>query len=94
MDYAPDFRYYVSDIGRMWPVNRKYEPWQRELLQIILEYRNVVLDIIRPVINTDQILEEAKQKMKPIMKHYKFSKKIYKRIVQNFLKSLFYCYTL
>ena len=62
MDYAPDFRYYVSDIGRMWPVNGAYEPWQRELLQIILEYRNVVLDIIRPGITTDQILEEAQKK--------------------------------
>jgi Xaa-Pro aminopeptidase len=87
MDYAPDFRYYVSDIGRMWPVNGKYEPWQRELLQIILEYRNVVLDIIRPGINTDQILEEAKQKMKPIMKHYKFSKKIYKKAAEKMVQS-------
>ena len=59
MDYAPDFRYYVSDIGRMWPVNGIYEPWQRELLQIILEYRNVVLDIIRPGITNEQVLEEA-----------------------------------
>ena len=24
MDYAPDYRYYVSDIGRMWPVNGTY----------------------------------------------------------------------
>ena len=24
MDYAPDYRYYVSDIGRVWPVNGKY----------------------------------------------------------------------
>ena len=40
MDYAPDYRYYVSDIGRMWPVNGKYVPWQRELLQFVLEYRN------------------------------------------------------
>ncbi len=31
MDYAPDCGYYTSDIGRMWPVNGKYLPWQREL---------------------------------------------------------------
>ena len=61
MDYAPDFRYYVSDIGRMWPVSGTYKPWQRELLQIILEYRNTILDILRPGITTDQVLEEAKQ---------------------------------
>src|SRR5262245_28778740 len=26
MDYAPDYRYYVSDIARMWPVNGKFSP--------------------------------------------------------------------
>ena len=87
MDYAPDFRYYVSDIGRMWPVNGIYEPWQRELLQIILEYRNVVLDIIRPGVNTEQVLEEARQKMKLIMKRYKFSKKIYKKAAEKMVQT-------
>jgi Xaa-Pro aminopeptidase len=87
MDYAPDFRYYVSDIGRMWPVNGKYEPWQRELLQIILEYRNVVLDIIKPGITTDQILEQARKKMKPIMKNHKFSKNIYKKAAEKMVRT-------
>ena len=87
MDYAPDFRYYVSDIGRMWPVNGTYEPWQRELLQIILEYRNVVLDIIRPGIMTEQVLLEARQRMKPIMKRYKFSKKIYQVAAEKMLRT-------
>ena len=87
MDYAPDFRYYVSDIGRMWPVNGKYEPWQRELLQIILEYRNVVLDIIRPGVTTDQILKEAEKKMKPIMKKYKFSKTIYRKAAEKMVRT-------
>jgi Xaa-Pro aminopeptidase len=87
MDYAPDFRYYVSDIGRMWPVNGTFEPWQRELLQIILEYRNVVLDIIRPGITTEQVLKEARQKMKPIMKRYKFSKKIYKNAAEKMVQT-------
>src|SRR5688572_31590380 len=32
------YRYYVSDIGRVFPVNGKYNAWQRELLQFVLEY--------------------------------------------------------
>ena len=48
MDYAPDYRYYVSDIGRVWPVNGKYTPWQRELLQFVLEFHKAVLSRIRP----------------------------------------------
>jgi len=87
MDYAPDFRYYVSDIGRMWPVNGTFEPWQRELLQIILEYRNVVLEIIRPGIMTEQVLEEARKKMKPIIKRYTFSKKIYQNAAEKMVRT-------
>ena len=26
MDFAPDYRYYTSDIGRMWPVNGRFSP--------------------------------------------------------------------
>jgi len=87
MDYAPDFRYYVSDIGRMWPVNGTYQPWQRELLQIILEYRNVVLDILRPGITTDQVLQEAREKMQPIMRKYQFSKNIYRKAAEKMIQT-------
>ena len=52
MDYAPDYRYYVSDITRMWPVNGKFSPWQRELLQFVLEYRNAIMKRIRPGVTT------------------------------------------
>ena len=30
-------RVYVSDIGRVWPVNGRYSAQQRELLQFVLE---------------------------------------------------------
>ena len=53
MDYAPDYRYYVSDIGRMWPVDGRYRPWQRELLQFVLDYRNAVMTRIRPGVTAD-----------------------------------------
>ena len=63
MDYAPEYRYYVSDIGRMWPVNGKYSGWQRELLQFVLGYRNAVMKHIRPGVTPQQIMEEAKTAM-------------------------------
>ena len=66
MDYAPDYRYYTSDIGRVWPVNGKYNAWQRELLQFILEYRNAVLARIKPGLTTRQIMDDAKQAMEPV----------------------------
>ena len=77
MDYAPDFRYYVSDIGRMWPVNGTYAPWQRELLQFVLDYRNAVMTRIRPGVTTATIREEAARAMEPVFARTKFSKPEY-----------------
>jgi Xaa-Pro aminopeptidase len=74
MDYAPDYRYYTSDIGRVWPVNGKYAPWQRELVQFILEYRNAVMTRIHPGVTSRQIMDEAKAAMEPVFARTKFSK--------------------
>jgi len=77
MDYAPDYRYYVSDIGRMWPVNGTYAPAQRELLQFVLEYRNAILARVRPGVSAAAIQEEARQAMEPVFARTHFSKDLY-----------------
>ncbi len=79
MDYAPDYHYYVSDVGRMWPVNGKYSPWQRELLGFVLEYRNAVMQRIRPGVTPRQIMDEAKTAMEPVFARWKFSKPVYEK---------------
>jgi Xaa-Pro aminopeptidase len=86
MDYAPDFRYYVSDIGRMWPVNGTYAPWQRELLQFVLDYRNAVMTRIRPGVTTATIREEAAQAMEAVFARTKFSKPEYEQAARNLVK--------
>lgn len=87
MDYAPDYRYYVSDIGRMWPVNGKYAPWQRELLQFVLEYRNAVMTRIRPGVSAQTVLAEARQAMDPVLARTKFSKPIYEQAAKRMLET-------
>ena len=72
MDYAPDYRYYVSDIGRVWPVSGKYNTWQRELLQFVLEYHKAVLARIRPSVTPAQIMDEARKAMEPVFARTKF----------------------
>jgi Xaa-Pro aminopeptidase len=74
MDYAPDFRYYTSDIGRMWPVNGTFNPEQRALYGFILEYRNAVLARIRPGVTSQQVLQEAAAAMEPVFARWKFVK--------------------
>ncbi len=77
MDYAPDYRYYVSDVGRVWPVSGNYLPGQRELLQFVLEYHKVVLSKVRPGVTPQQILASAKEAMQPVFARTTFSKPIY-----------------
>ena len=87
MDYAPDFRYYVSDIGRMWPVNGTYAPWQRELLQFVLEYRNAVMTRIRPGVTTTAIREEATKAMDAVFARTKFSKPEFEEAARTLVKT-------
>ena len=87
MDYAPDYRYYVSDIGRVWPVNGKYTAQQRELLQFVLEFHKAVLARIRPGVTASQVHDEAKQAMAPILARTKFSKPIYEQAVRTLVES-------
>ena len=87
MDYAPDYRYYVSDIGRVWPVNGKYNAWQRELLQFVLEFHKAVLSRIRPGVTAAQIHDEAKRAMEPVFARTKFSKPIYEKAARTLVES-------
>jgi Xaa-Pro aminopeptidase len=83
MDYAPDYRYYVSDIGRVWPVNGRYNAWQRELLQFILDYRNAVLSRIRPGATPAEIQAQVRQALEPRLAG--FSKPAYRQAARKLL---------
>jgi Xaa-Pro aminopeptidase len=79
MDFAPEYHYYTSDIARVWPVNGKYSPEQRELLQFVLDYRNCIMKRIRPGIAPRTIRAEAKTAMEEVFRRTRFSKPIYER---------------
>ncbi len=83
LDYAPDYRYYTSDVTRMWPVNGAFAPWQRELLGFVLEYRNAILERIRPGVTTAQIMEEARVAMEPVFARWTFSKPVYEQAARD-----------
>jgi Xaa-Pro aminopeptidase len=87
MDYAPDYRYYVSDIGRMWPVDGRYRPAQRELLQLVLEYRNAVMARIRPGVSADAIRAEAGQAMEAVFARTRFSKPAYEAAARKLVET-------
>jgi Xaa-Pro aminopeptidase len=87
MDYAPDLGNYTSDIGRMWPVDGKFNWWQRELLQFVLEYRNAILKRIRPGVTARAIMDEAKAAMEPVFQRTRFSKPIYEQAARRLVES-------
>ena len=87
MDFAPDYGYYTSDVTRMWPINGKFSPMQRELLQFILDYRNTVMKRIRPGVTVKTILEEARREMEPYMQRVKFSKPVYEQAARKLVET-------
>ncbi len=87
MDYAPDFKYYVSDIGRMWPVNGTYSAVQREILGIVLAYYKEILSRIRPGVTAKQIMDEAAVAMEPILESWHFSKPIYEAAARRMVET-------
>lgn len=86
MDYAPDYKNYTSDIGRMWPINGKYSAWQRELYGFIVEYHKVLLGLIRPGVLASQIMDDAAQKMKKVVENTAFSKPCYEQAAHKTLE--------
>ncbi len=87
MDYAPDYRYYVSDIGRVWPVNGTYAPWQRELLQFTLDYHKAVMSRVKPGATPPQILADARAAMEPIVARTKWSKPAYEAAARRLIET-------
>ncbi|MBL0161237.1 MAG: aminopeptidase P N-terminal domain-containing protein [Bryobacterales bacterium] len=78
MDFAPDYRYYTSDVTRMWPVNGKYSKDQRALCEFILIYRNALLKRIRAGVTANEVMDGARLEMEPLVKTLAVSKEIYR----------------
>jgi Xaa-Pro aminopeptidase len=86
-DYAPDYNYYTSDIGRMWPVNGKYSPLQRELYGFVLQYHSVLLGLIKAGKTKDEIYAEAAEPMRRFVEATHWSKPIYRAAALKLLAS-------
>jgi Xaa-Pro aminopeptidase len=86
MDYAPDVGYYMSDVTRMWPVNGKFNAWQRELYGFYLECYQAILKHIRPGATAGVIKQEALKDMQGALARTRFSKPIYERAAREFVE--------
>lgn len=90
-DFAPDVGYYMSDVTRVWPVNGKFSPSQRELYSFYLACYKAILKHIRPGVTAQAIKQEAAAEMEQLLAKTTFSKPLYeeaaKRFVMNYRNS-------
>jgi Xaa-Pro aminopeptidase len=85
LDYAPDYRYYMSDLTRTWPVNGKFNSWQRELYGFYVKCYQAILKAIRPHETAAVIIKEAVAKMNKALAETAFSKDIYEKAAKSFV---------
>ena len=86
MDLAPDYRYYTSDVTRMWPANGKYTKDQRDLYGFVVEYHKAFMRHIRPGVTPSQILDETAADMREVLDNISFSKEIYRKACEDALE--------
>jgi Xaa-Pro aminopeptidase len=85
MDYAPDYRGYTSDIGRMFPVSGTYSPLQRELYGFVVAYHKAVLERIRPGRTADEVHAGAAEAMADVVEGTSWSKPVYEDAARRML---------
>lgn len=86
MDYAPDFKYYSSDVTRIWPVGGKFNEEQTALYNFIVAYRDALFSHIKPGVTSDQVLDQASADMRRYLTGKTFVKQSHLDAVQEGLK--------
>ena len=90
-DFSPDVGYYMSDVTRVWPVNGKFTPQQKELYNFYLACYRAILKGIRPGATPHELKKGIVAEMEQILAKTKFSKQIYTdaaaRFVANYKSS-------
>ncbi len=72
-DYAPDYKYYASDVTRVFPANGKFTPRQREFYTIYLKLYQALMTSIQVHATPAEIIGNAVVKMDAILSSYPFT---------------------
>jgi Xaa-Pro aminopeptidase len=83
-DYAPDYRYYVSDVTRVFPAGGSFTPVQREFYTIYLRMYQALMSTIRPGVPVAELLQESGRKMEAIVAGFAFTSASIKAAAQRF----------
>ncbi|HET9695882.1 MAG TPA: M24 family metallopeptidase, partial [Terriglobales bacterium] len=87
-DYAPDYKYYQSDVTRVFPANGKFTPRQREAYAIYLQLYRALETSIKVHSTVAEVLNTALTKMDAVMQSYKFTDPRIKAAAEKFIDEL------
>ncbi|MGE0553954.1 MAG: aminopeptidase P N-terminal domain-containing protein [Gemmatimonadales bacterium] len=85
MDYAPNVGYYNADVTRMFPVNGRFSPAQRELYGFYLACYEAILQPIRPGVLPTKVKQEALASMERILASWRFGNPAHERAARQFV---------
>jgi len=85
-DYAPDFKYYSSDVTRVFPATGKFTPRQREFYTIYLRLYRALMTSIQVHMRASVVIQRAVVKMDAVMKSYKFTDEKIKQAATQFVE--------
>jgi len=72
-DYAPDFKYYQSDVTRVFPANGRFTARQREFYAIYLRLYQALMTSIRVRAAARDVIKDATAKMDAILASFAFT---------------------
>jgi Xaa-Pro aminopeptidase len=72
-DYAPDYKYYQSDVTRVFPANGTFTPRQREFYTIYLALYRALMTSIKVHASPRDIVKDAVVKMDRLVAEFHFS---------------------
>ena len=85
-DYAPDYKYYTSDVTRMFPIDGKFTPEQRELYTIYLRLYQALMTSIKPHTSGRDIRAETGRKMDAFVAGFTFTHAKHREATERFVK--------
>jgi Xaa-Pro aminopeptidase len=85
-DYAPDYRYYTSDVTRMFPASGHFSPEQKERYTVYLRMYQALMESIKPRVAPREIMREAVLKMDRLVSTYGFSSETNREAAKAFVE--------
>ena len=85
-DYAPDYKYYQSDVTRVFPANGTFTPRQREFYTVYLRLYQALMTSITVHITPGEVVSRALPKMDRIMKEFRFTDPKIKAAAERFVE--------